>query len=212
MVKQRERWIICSSGQGWRLPAVAFDAVQNAVLSQRAVQTAVNSIYCTAPSCIALHWEHCTAVCCIAFDCITLHCAVLHYIALQYTALTGSTAMHTAAVTHFIALYHLSLPYLSNHSANVKPSKTYRAMHNIKFYCIKWVLCFTACSAILHQSNRESVHCCALHCDSPNCNAPHCTAPHCFILPWNDPFTLDLGPKWPQCPKWPGSAATTGRY
>ena len=207
MVKQRERWIICSSGQGWRLPAVAFDAVQNAVHREQCKQQCI-LLHCTILHCIALRALHSSVLYCIRLHYTALCCTAPHYIALQCTALTGSTAMHTAAVAHFIALYHLSLPYLSNHSANVKPSKT---MHwHIYYYA---TLSFTAVSescVSLHVL-RYCIKVTERVCIAVHCIVIHQTVMHHTVLSWS-PGTIPLHWIWaPNDPNAPNDRAPLRR-
>ena len=103
MVKQRERWIICSSGQGWRLPAVAFDTVQNAVLSPRALQTAVHSI---ALHYLALHCTESTAQQCVVLHSTALHCTVLHCVALIHCSALLSRAALQCTLQQWHILLH----------------------------------------------------------------------------------------------------------
>ena len=139
MAKQRERGgIICSPGQGWRLPTVAFSAMHwerlhCLVLHCTAVYCiAFPSTQCTESTCIALHsgvshciafnemhFEHYTSIqhYPVYTDSTIQHCSVLHSISLHWTQFAPKCT--AASVMHSIALYRVSLPSVSHNFTRV---------------------------------------------------------------------------------------------
>ena len=196
MVKQRERWIICSSGQGWRLPAVAFDTVQNAVLSPRALQTAVHSIalhylalHCTestAQQCVVLHSTalHCTVLCCITLHCSTL----LSRAALQCTLQQWHILLH-CIIFHFHICQTIvqmwNPPKLIEQCTTLSftaLSESCVSLHVLR-YCIKVTerVCIAVHCIVIHQT---VMHHTVLHCTVLSCPG---TIPLHWIWAPNDP-------------------------
>lgn len=116
--------------------------------------------------------------------CIELHWTALNCIELHCTAL--DSAMHYISALYFIALHCIELQCTALTIVYCTGIKVTKCKVQSNSFC--YSLQFTA-----------------PHCNQPHCNPPDCNALHCLLhlsLEWS--LAVDLGPKWPRCPKWPG--------